>query len=209
MPLSPIGNSNASVPSQAPRATASASAVKSGPSVASSPNGAGDSTNSTNSSAIVTLSPAARVIAGLNAKGITVNVGSLASLGITARPTTTAGWEQLGRALAGATVSPPFNAAQHRYDGAISKSDFTGAIAQLGGTQQTAGQLFNDLDVDHSGSVSNTELFDALAATSSDPSSSTSQALLLLMDRDGNDSVSTTEYAKIETSLIAAEKQTG
>ncbi len=91
-------------------------------------------------------------------------------------------------------------------DGLISQSAFEAAAAQFGATKTQADQLFASLDTDDRGSVSNAQLLKALANTGSDPHSATSQALLKLMNTNGDNTVSSSEFLKFESAMITAEK---
>jgi hypothetical protein len=77
-------------------------------------------------------------------------------------------------------------------------------VAQFGGSKTQADQLYTVLGGGNS--VSNGELLGALAGTTSTPNSSTEQALLKLMDSNGDGTVGSSEFLNFETAMVAAEK---
>jgi Ca2+-binding EF-hand superfamily protein len=91
-------------------------------------------------------------------------------------------------------------------NGTISQSDFEAVLAAFGGGKDYADQIFDSLDKDHDGSVSNAEWLHAVGSTASEPGSDTSQSLLKAMDSDGNGIVNSAEFTRFEAAMIAAEK---
>ncbi|MGA7813504.1 EF-hand domain-containing protein [Caballeronia sp.] len=148
------------------------------------------------------LSANAQVLARFNADGITVGEVSLASLNL---PSPSAPDYMELAMQATARLGPPTNS-KGQDDGAISQSSFEAVIKQFGGKKAQADQLFAALDTDGSGSISNSELLTGMSNTGSDPASSSSQALLKLMDTDGGGTVNTVEFSSFEGAMVAAEK---
>lgn len=92
----------------------------------------------------------------------------------------------------------------------VAKDDFERLLAQLGATQQEKNQIQAGLDTDRSGDISRNELLKGLAATNGATSGSqTSQALLHLMDRngDGNGRVDAQEFGGFTAAFLDAEKR--
>jgi hypothetical protein len=197
-----LPQSNAQSASSDPAASnGEASTAPSTPSTAAQTSAAGSSTQ-------VTLSLEAQQFAKLNAEGMTVTNTSLSGLNLPSRSSDESFTDyarHLTQALRGfVPVSAPTNGEQ--YDGYLSHSAFEAVVAQFGGSKSEADQFFTALDGDGSSSVSNGELLGALAATGSAPGSSTAQALLNLMDRNGDGTVSGGEYLNLETAMVAVEK---
>jgi hypothetical protein len=171
-------------------------------------NPSSDENSSVDSSTKVTLSPEAQALGKLAAEGITSTETSLAGLAI---PTLSSGESlkdyahQLGLALQSRSVTAPTNS-YGQYDGAIAEPDFNAGIAQLGGTKTQAGQIFASLDTDHSGSISNSELLNAMSELGSDPNSSSMQTLAKLVDTNSNKVLTSDELLRFETAMVSMEK---
>jgi Ca2+-binding EF-hand superfamily protein len=150
----------------------------------------------------VTLSPDAQVLASFAAGGVTFEQASLSSLGITpsdlANATTPAQQFALMQQAAHAMTPHP--------GGSVSQSDFEKLVAQFGGTKAQADQIFQGLDINGDGSISNAEFLSGLAQTSKDESSPLAQLLLGLMNTSGSGSVSFAEFSGFETAFVEAEK---
>ncbi|MFL9918280.1 hypothetical protein PQR75_23370 [Paraburkholderia fungorum] len=211
MSISALANNNAASLLQSDEQSAS-----SGP---AAPNGAASTASSTastttqtsvaGSSTQVTLSPEAKQFAQLNAEGMTVTVTSLSGLNLPSRASGESFndyAQQLTQALKGFTpITAPTNE-KGQYDGYISQPAFEGVVAQFGGSKTEADQLFTAFDTSGSSSVSNIELLNAMAGTASSPNSSSAQALLNLIDSNGDGTVSSGEFLNFETAMVAAEK---
>jgi len=214
MPVSAVTNNNAAVlpqsnpQSTSPDASASTGATSTANSTSSAASTASTSSTSsaTESSTQVTLSPEAQVLAGLNAKGVTETVTSLAGLNLpslASGESSTDYAQQLAQALNGITpIAPPTK--DGKADGYISQSAFETVVAQFGGSKTQADQLYTALGGGNS--VSNGELLGALAGTTGAPNTSTEQDLLKLMDSSGDGTVSSSEFLNFETAMVAAEK---
>ncbi|HTH62483.1 MAG TPA: hypothetical protein VL689_20335 [Paraburkholderia sp.] len=211
MSISALASDNAATLSQSnPQSTSSDPAASNdGAGTAPSTASTTAQTPAASSSTQVTLSPEAQQLAKLNAEGVTVTVTSLSGLNLPSRSSgeSFADYaQQLTQALKGFTpITPPTNG-EGQYDGYISQSAFETVVAQFGGTKTQADQLFTELDANGGSSLSNTELLDTMAGTSTSPNSSSAQALLKLMDSNGDGSVSSGEFLNFETAMVAAEK---
>ncbi len=151
---------------------------------------------SNESSSTVTLSPEAQAIAKLNSEGITVELVSAADVPNLADP---AGYaQQLAAAKASGATSPA--------DGDLSEADFDSVLSNYGATSAQANQLFQSIDTNDNGTLSNGELLNALGNTGSDGDTSTSQGLLTVMDTNHSSVVSGSEFITFETSLVSSEK---
>jgi hypothetical protein len=75
----------------------------------------------------------------------------------------------------------------------------------FGATKTQADQDFDHIDANGNGTVSNAELLSALSSTR-DTSSPSAQALLSLMDVNGDRGVSGTEFLNFETAAVSAEE---
>lgn len=118
-------------------------------------------------SALVSLSDDAKSFATFAAKGVTVAMRRLDGALGPSVPT---------RGAAGVAPST-----------SVSMDDFDRLLNKLGATQEEKNQLKSGLDTDKSGNISRDEFLKGLAATQgTTQDSKTSQALLRLMDRDGN-----------------------
>ena len=153
------------------------------------------------SSSTVTLSPDAQALATFASAGITFSEVSLSSLGISPNDIANATTPALQFAL----MQRVAHGMPHA-DGAVSQSDFEKLAAQFGGTKAQADQLFQDLDTNGNGAISNEEFLNGLAKTSNGGSSPVAQSLLELMNTDGSGSVSFSEFSKFETAFVEAEK---
>lgn len=173
-----------------------ASAASSGTSATASASGASKS-DSTNES----LGADARPDAIGAADGITITYqpigGRDAPLGSSASSLAQA----LSNAGQGSDPSKPVS-------DTLSKSSFESLIEKFGGTQAQADQLFSMLGGDENGTVSNAQMLKALGNTLSDPSSQTSQMLMTLMDRNGDQLVSGGEFIQFETAMVNTERGT-
>jgi hypothetical protein len=203
MSVSAIANINGASFAQADGRSGSSNASTTN-SAASSPAAAQATaaTAESESSTQVVLSAGAQVLANFNADGITVGEVSLASLNL---PSPSAPDYMELAMQAAARMGPPTNN-KGQDDGAISQSSFEAVIKQFGGTKAQADQLFASFDTDDSGSISHSELLTGMSRTGSDPASSSSQALLKLMDTDGGGTVNTVEFSSFEGAMVAAEK---
>lgn len=144
------------------------------------------------SSSVVTLSPEAQTYAKLNAEGVTITQVGLAA----GNPV-----QNLEKAASNAVGLQ---------NGAVSQTDFETLAAQFGASKAQADQVFQQLDSNNNGSVSNSELLKALGNTDgSGGTSASSQALLKLIDANGDGTVSGSEYLKFETAFVAAETSGG
>jgi len=202
--VSAIANNNGACLLQADAQSTSptASTTDSAANTASTASKTSTETSAPESSTQVTLSPDAQAIANLNRAGITMFQFSLAGLDLP--PQSSPGFAQALAQAANANRPQTGNVGQN--DGLISQSDFEAVAAKFGATKTQADQLFASLDTDGSGSVSNAELLNAMASTGTDPNSATSQALLKLMDTNGDSTVSGSEFLKFESAMISAEK---
>ncbi len=88
----------------------------------------------------------------------------------------------------------------------LSQSTFDSLVKQFGGNQAQADQLFSLLGGSDTGTVSNAQMLNALGHTQSDPTSQTSQMLMTLMDKNGNQIVSGDEFTQFETAMVDAER---
>jgi hypothetical protein len=165
-------------------------------SAAASTGAASGAPASNQSSSTVTLSPDAQAIAKLNSEGITVELVSAADVPNLMNP---AGYaKQVAAAKASGAVSPAA--------GELSEADFDSVLANYGATSTQANQLFQSIDTNDNGTLSNGELLNALGNTGSDGDTSTSQGLLTLMDTNHDSVVSGSEFIAFETSLASSEK---
>jgi hypothetical protein len=155
----------------------------------------------------VTLSPQAKTIASLAAKGISVEVVSFASMGLPPPPSQGGQPAALSyfEKISAAQGTTPHDA-NGNPDGQISQTGLEQVVQQFGSTKAQADQLFAALDTNGNSSLSNAEVLSGLAATSTDPNSAVSQSLLKLMDQNGDNSVSQDEFLALETALVEAEK---
>jgi EF-hand domain pair len=185
--------------------TSSASGTSDAPATSGSTS-ASTSADAPPSSTTVTLSPGAQAFASLAAAGVSVTETSLSSLGIFPTDIANATTPALKFALmqrtaqainAGGDVPKP--------GGAVLQSTFENLVDQLGGTKVQADQLFQSLDTNGDGSISNEEFLTGVANTAKDGGSPISQSLLTLMDTDGNGSVSSSEFSNFETAFAQAE----
>ncbi|HTH95127.1 MAG TPA: hypothetical protein VL550_07840 [Rhodocyclaceae bacterium] len=159
-------------------------------------------------SSVVTLSAGANWIAGANAVGLTVAISSIPAQLIDNNGQTSS--DALARIKAAAAQSVqdihrPYDAATHKSIGVISQTNFENEVQNLGGSLSSADALFVALDANSNGFVSDSELYTALGSTQSNPNSTTSQALMRLMDANDDGSVSTMEYEKVELGLTNVE----
>jgi len=211
MSISALAGNNSAALSQSNAQSASPdpAASNDGASTAPATASASSQASADSSSAQVTLSPEAQQLAKLNAEGVTVTVTSLSGLNLPSRSANesfTDYAQQLTQALKGFTpIAPPTNG-KGQDDGYISQSAFEAVVAQFGGSKTEADQLFTAIDTSDSNSLSNSEMLNALAGTATSPNSSSAQALLQLMDSNGDGSVSSGEFLNFETAMVAAEK---
>lgn len=151
----------------------------------------------------VTLSADAQALARINAEGVTVTQGSIMGLHAPGGSPSTS-IQQLMDAVR--SLAPHTNS-QGQADGYVCGADFETMIAQrFGRATVQVPNLFNAFDIDGSGSISNPEMLSAMSSTGSDPTSSSSQALLHAMDTNGDGTVSVDEYTQFETAMVEAEK---
>jgi Ca2+-binding EF-hand superfamily protein len=90
-------------------------------------------------------------------------------------------------------------------DGILSEASFEAIAENFGATKTQADQDFDHIDANGNGAVSNAELLSALSSTR-DTSSPSAQALLSLMDVNGDRGVSGTEFLNFETAAVSAEE---
>jgi len=165
-------------------------------SAAASTGAASGAPASNESSSTVTLSPDAQAFAKFNSEGITVELVSAAGVPNLMNP---AGYaQQVAAAKASGATSPA--------DGELSQANFDSVLANYGATSTQADQLFQSIDTNDNGTISNSELLNALGNTGSDSNTSTSQGLLTLMDTNHDSVVSGSEFITFETSLVSSEK---
>ncbi|GAB7526834.1 EF-hand domain-containing protein [Paraburkholderia sp. 2C] len=159
-------------------------------------------------SSVVTLSPQAQAFSELASKGVTVTEVSLSSLGITPDQIAQAKTPDQVAALMADVAKKMQNAGDTpKQGGAVSQGDFDNLVEQqFGGTKAQADQLFAAFDGDQSGSITNSELLNALGGLSSDSASPAAQTLLGLMDSNHDGSVDQSEFLKFETSFVQSEK---
>lgn len=100
-------------------------------------------------------------------------------------------------------IAPPTNGGS--YDGNISQSSFAKVIEQFGGTKTQADQIFASLDTDHNGSLSNSELLNAMSQFGSSTAGSGVQALQQLLVPFGDSTLSGGEFLSFESAMVAAE----
>ncbi|RKP47796.1 hypothetical protein [Pararobbsia silviterrae] len=189
--------------SQQAQATQADTSTQANTSPSSASNAASSTASATTASntdtSTVALGADAKGLSELAADGVTVSVQSLAGLDLPQglSPSSATYQQDLLKAL---------NAAPHESSGdTLSQSAFVSLIEQFGGTQTQADQLFSQLGGTDSGTVSNAQMLDALGQLSSDPSSTTSQMLLSLMDSNHNQVVSSSEFMQFETAMVDAE----
>jgi Ca2+-binding EF-hand superfamily protein len=141
-------------------------------------------------------------LAGLASAGVTVTVQSIAGLNLPAglNPSSAEYQQDLFKALQGASAKSAGDT--------LSQSTFDSLIEKFGGTKAQADQLFSLLGDSGTGTVSNAQMLQALGATSTDPTSETSQMLLGLMDSDGDREVSSSEFTQFETAMVNEERST-
>lgn len=140
------------------------------------------------SSSHVSLSDDAKAFANFSAKGIAVATRPLAG------PINPWGSSGPSEGQAGAGLS-------------VSNADFDRLLGKLGATQEEKDQLKSGLDTDKNGSISRDELLKGLAAMQgSTKASATSQALLHVMDRNGNANgvAEAAEFSRLGASFLAA-----
>jgi hypothetical protein len=172
---------------------------------ADSPPGTEPTTGGTSeASSIVTLSPAAQIIASANAKNIEFSTTSL--LVVSGAPE--AAEVAKAAAVENGQFTRPYDQATHQYSGAISLSGLESAGEELGGNRSVADALFKYFDTNGNDSISDAELYTALSATISNSGSPNSQALMQFTDANGDGSISMTEYANVEEALTNAEEPT-
>jgi hypothetical protein len=123
-------------------------------------------------------------------------------------PSNAAGWAALQQSMAtaqsNAHIAPPTSGGQ--YDGEISKSAFAKVVAQLGGTEDDANQIFAGLDTNKNGYLTNAQLLTAISGlgAGTGAAGSSQQALLQLLSAGGG-AVSGGQLLSFETALQAAE----
>jgi Ca2+-binding EF-hand superfamily protein len=144
----------------------------------------------------------ARGIAGLAAAGVTVTVQSIASLNLPSglSPSSPEYQQDLIKALQAKGAGSSGDT--------MSQSTFESLVEKFGGTKAQADQLFSQLGGSGTATVSNAKMLQALGATSSDPTSATSQMLLGLMDANGDREVSSNEFTQFETAMVDEERST-
>lgn len=138
----------------------------------------------TEPSSLVSLSDDAKAFADFSADGITV---AMRRLNEPANP---------AQGAAGAAPSA-----------SVSKADFDRLLDKLGATQKEKDQLAAGLDTDKNGEISRDEFLKGLAATQgTTQGSETSQALMHLMDRNGNGNgvVESAEFGRFSASFLDA-----
>lgn len=153
-------------------------------------------------STTVTLSTQALSFASLNAAGVTTIQLSAEDLaGMPKSFATEADLEQAVQVVRNAAIaaSPP-------KDGAVTKADFDTLASQFGTTKAQADQVFDELDSDNNGSVSNDELLSGLGKTGSASGSASSQALMKMVDKNSDGTVDESEFVNFEGAVISAEK---
>jgi hypothetical protein len=134
----------------------------------------------------VTLSADAQAIAGLNADGVTVTQVPIG-----------------GYELSSGKLLPPTPT-----NGTVSETVFETIAEEFGATKSQADQDFQAIDTNDSGSISNSEFLTAMGDTR-DSSGASSQALVSLMDANGDGTVSGSEFVNFETAVVGAEKSSG
>ncbi len=87
----------------------------------------------------------------------------------------------------------------------LTESAMESLAAQFGGSKAEADQLFSLLGGTANGTVSNTQMLNALSQTSGDSGSQLSQMLMGLMDTNGNHVVSGSEFTQFETAMVNTE----
>jgi hypothetical protein len=162
-------------------------------------------TSATQSSTKVTLSEGAQALARLNEAGITMTQTSIDALDLPTSFNSSEAYTLIALALKKAAVTPP-TGSDGKTDGAVSEKGFEGVAKQFGATQTQADQLFQSMDSNGDGSMTNDELLSALSGSADNSDSSAAQALLTLMDTNSDSSVGSSEYLKFETAFVAAEK---
>jgi len=164
--------------------------------------------STTASSTKVTLSEGAQAIAKLNAAGVTMTQTSIASLNLSRSPNTSDDYTDLALALKKAAVTPP-TGTDGKTDGVVSETGFEGVTKQFGVSLTQADQIFQSIDSNGDGSVTNDELLSALSGGAENSDNPEAQALLTLMDTNSDSSVDSAEYLKFETAFVSAEKASG
>jgi Ca2+-binding EF-hand superfamily protein len=91
------------------------------------------------------------------------------------------------------------------YDGNISQPAFDTVIEHMGGTKSEADQIFSSLDTDGNGSISNSELLNAVSLLGSNKANSGVQELEKLLVPYGDSTVTDGELLNFESAMVAAE----
>lgn len=145
--------------------------------------------------AVVSLSKDAQTIARFAEQGITVSSRPLEA--------------QLTRTRATGGAAGAAGPAAGR-DAAVSTADFQKLLTQFGATDDERAAITAGFDADHDGSVTQSEFLKGLAATQGEQGGSAgSQALMRLMDRQGNGNgeISAKEFALFTTAFADLQLQ--
>jgi Ca2+-binding EF-hand superfamily protein len=136
--------------------------------------------------------------------GISMSIAKMSDLGGTP---SAAVIQQIAQDTNKGLIAPPTSGGS--YDGNISQSSFDKVIEQFGGTKAEADKIFASLDTDHNGSISHSELLNAMSQLGSSTASSGIQALQQLLVPSGNSSLDGGEFLKFESAMVAAETPAG
>lgn len=220
MTISALANNNTS--GNQPYAAQDATSA---PSASNGSSASGTNTTSTSTASTqVSLSAEARAAAAFNALGGSMATFSIAGLDVQF-PSAGPGDKKLGPDLyeidnpeelqkiqkindelrQAFLNTSPISTSGSQYTGQVVESAFENAVKEFGGTKAQGAQLFALLNTGDTGSISNSQLLGALAATLNDPSSPASKALMTAMDSDKNGQVSGNEFVQFETALQASE----
>jgi hypothetical protein len=150
------------------------------------------------SSTVVTLSPNAQAIASLAARGVSITESSLLNVDISASDPLSVQFTSIAKSVA---ASHAANSLQTSGVG-MSLSGFQNLVAQLGGTQQQADQIFQGFDTNGDGSISNQEFENGIASALNNDSTPFAQSLFKLLDPTGSGSVSSSEFSKFEMAFL-------
>jgi Ca2+-binding EF-hand superfamily protein len=136
--------------------------------------------------------------------GISMSIAKMSDLGGTP---SAAVIQQIAQDSNKSLIAPPTSGGS--YDGNISQSSFDKVIEQFGGTKAEADKIFASLDTDHNGSISHSELLNAMSQLGSSTASSGIQALQQLLVPAGDSSLDGGEFLKFESAMVAAETPAG
>ncbi|WP_250475350.1 EF-hand domain-containing protein [Caballeronia sp. GAFFF1] len=158
------------------------------------------SSNSTEFSSVVTLSPDAQALMAAAAAGISIGQTNLSDLALSDSEPMAQQIPELQRA----TKTLPTEALQNS-DAGLSQSAFNKLVARLAGAAVDVAKVFQAFDTDRDGAISNDEFEKGLANALDDPTSPFAQQLFRLINSDGNSSISSTEFTSIEAAFLQGE----